>query len=186
MEKETLSLYKIKKDLNQIISWQITSLFILLILILLLSLALGLLAAKISLNVLGYAVIAVIILPIIIIFIIQSIKTFNLMIKVHRGKFEMETDKLISKNTSKDGYFRYGLWYILQGDPYVYKLFFKCNKEFELPFHKCYKWSSQHAMRKREIYITSDVGDTFTIVKINNQILMVYNDKYFEPFPALL
>ena len=64
--------------------------------------------------------------------------------------------------------------------------FFKCNEKFELPFHKCYKWSSQHTMRPRGIFITSDIGDTFTIVKINNQILMVYNNKLFQPSPALL
>lgn len=186
MDKETLSLYKIKRDLKQIISWQSAWLFILLIVILLLGLALGLLAVKIPLSILGYAIFAIILLPIIIIFITQAAKTFDLIIKVHKGKIKIETDELISKNESKEGYLRYGIWYILQGDTYVYRLFFKCNEKFELPFHKCYKWSSQHAMRPRGIFITSDIGDTFTIVKINNQILMVYNNKLFQPSPALL
>lgn len=186
MEKETLTLYKIKKDLNQIILRQSVGLFILLIVILLLGLANWLLAVKTFLSILEYVIVVIIQSLIIIIFITQAAKTFDLIIKVHKGKIKIETDELISKNESKDSYFRSGLWYILQGDPYIYRLFFKYNEKFELPFHKCYKWSSRHAMRPRGIFISSDVGDTFTIVKINNQILMVYNNKLFQPSPALL
>lgn len=133
MDKETLSLYKIKRDLKQIISWQSAWLFILLIVILLLGLALGLLAVKIPLSILGYAIFAIILLPIIIIFITQAAKTFDLIIKVHKGKIKIETDELISKNESKEGYLRYGLWYILQGDTYVYRFFLNAMKNSSCP-----------------------------------------------------
>ena len=77
------------------------------------------------------------------------------------------------------------LFYLIHKDKNVYRLYFKANDKFELPYQKSYRWSSQYSMRAREIFITSDVGDTFTIVKIKNEVLMVYNNKYFEPAPNL-
>ena len=192
MEKETLTLYKIKKDLNgkifqRCIAFICEFLTIGLVcwMIHMMTISdstplLDIIFAVLMLSVFAFAVIA------------ETIGTVRFIIYAIK-KVRIETDVLISKEDKPNRLLLFPprnalyltIFFLTRKDKNVYRLYFKANDKFELPYQKSYRWSSQYSMRAREIFITSDVGDTFTIVKIKNEVLMVYNNKYFEPAPNL-
>lgn len=51
---------------------------------------------------------------------------------------------------------------------------------FDIYKRKHYKWSSLHAMKDVELYDSSYLGDTFTIIEYGIEIILVYNDNFFD------
>lgn len=190
MEKETLTLYKIKKDLMRIIISDIkitilSSIILLPLLAIVLSIYVNLSDdGGIIGNAIIIAVTGIVVLPL----LYNAIYLIVLAIKIRRGNFTVETDTLIGKEESENIehlriFTSSSIWDSMQrkGDTNHYKLYFKCNEEYEIFFQQYYKWSSQYSMGARGVFITSDVGDTFTLVKFKNRIAMAYNNRYFEP-----
>ena len=181
MEKETLSLYKIKKDLmNMVISDSKNILLISIILLPIMALLL-LMYNRVSSDggiIINFIIITPVIVSsaailfVIILLIIQAIQ-------IKKGKFVLETDKLIGKEEETPKSFR-SIYYR------PYRLYFKCNEKFDIPVTKSYKWSRLYSMREKDIYLTSETGDIFLLVKMNKGIAMVYNTKYFELSTSLL
>lgn len=181
MEKETLSLYKIKKDLmNMVISDSKTILLVSIILLPLMALVLVLynrLSKDVSIILHLFIMIPVILFLVTIIFCSTYLITQAIQIK--KGKFILETDELIGKEEETPKSFR-SIYYR------PYRLYFKCNEKFDIPVTKSYKWSRLYSMREKDIYLTSETGDIFLLVKMNKGIAMVYNTKYFELSTSLL
>lgn len=194
IEKETLSLYKIKKDVKQKIFWESMMIVFSLLIIALLFWILLKLMPYLYTNL--FKIVCCIILFILFVPLVgvPTVRTLKILIYFFKQKISIESDKLISKEDGFDsrlllamnGSIFYILFYMTRGNKRFYRLYFKCNDKFELPARKSYRWSSKYSMPAKDIYLTSDVGDTFTIVKIKNIILMVYNNKYFELSSNLL
>ena len=192
MEKETLTLYKIKRDLNQRILLEIR---VLVISILLMILLFGLLRFGIH-NLLSdrpnyYVFDIITALLLLIILIIWIVSFIKMLIQYKTGKLIIETDELIRK---EERIFKSINWAGLKSGLTIgagkydraYRLYFKCNGKFEIPTQKSYKWSVRYSMKPRNVFNTADEGDKFTIVKSKGGILMVYNNKYFKPSSVLL
>ena len=193
MEKETLTLYKIRRDLNRKIFRESIMLICVYPVILLLFWILQKMKSSDSTILLDMIFSVILVGMFVVTAVLQTVKTLKFIINVRRNKFVIESDQLISKEEKFDGTLILAsqngllsiLFYLIHKDKNVYRLYFKRNDRFELPFQKSYCWSSQYSMLPKDIYITSDAGDTFTVVRMKNELLFVYNNKYFEPAPNL-
>lgn len=193
MEKETLTLYKIRRDLNRKIFRESIMLVCVFLVILLLFWILQKMKSSDSTILLDMIFSVILVGIFVVTAVLQTVKTLKFIINVRRNKFVIESDQLISKEEKFDGTLILAsqngllsiLFYLIHKDKNVYRLYFKRNDRFELPFQKSYRWSSQYSMLPKDIYITSDAGDTFTVVRMKNEVLFVYNNKYFEPAPNL-
>lgn len=63
---------------------------------------------------------------------------------------------------------------------YLYKLCFEKHKEYFLPLGKLYSWSQVNNMNDWQVFRSTEIGDEFYTVVINNKIIYVYNNKFFE------
>ena len=193
MEKETLTLYKIRRDLNRKIFRESIMLICVYPVILLLFWILQKMKSSDSTILLDMIFSVILVGIFVVTAVLQTVKTLKFIINVRRNKFVIESDQLISKEGKFDGTLILAsqngllsiLFYLIHKDKNVYRLYFKRNDRFELPFQKSYRWSSKYSMLPKDIYITSDAGDTFTVVRMKNELLFVYNNKYFEPAPNL-
>ena len=181
MEKETLSLFKIKKDLMNMVTADIKALalisviclpFIALMLIIYINFVHGD-------NIIGDIIIITLVSLLSGVILLYAVFIIIQTILIKMGKFTLETDELIGKEEETPRFVG-----AMHYKPY--RLYFKRNETFEIPFIKSYRWSRLYAMRAKELFITSDVGDNFLLVILNREIELVYNYKYFEPSSALL
>ena len=61
------------------------------------------------------------------------------------------------------------------------RLFFNYEGNYDIYYDLTYYgWSSINVMDVNDLYDTSCVGDTFTVVKIRNKIRAVYNHRFFD------
>ena len=60
------------------------------------------------------------------------------------------------------------------------KLFFDRGGCYNIYTGTYYKWSHAYSMEYRELFKTSRIDDHFTLVMLGKDILMVYNDKFFD------
>ena len=61
------------------------------------------------------------------------------------------------------------------------ELNFSENIKYKVPAGISYSWSLKHAMIRSSVFRSSNVGDEFYIVIINNnKVVMAYNTKFFE------
>ena len=60
-----------------------------------------------------------------------------------------------------------------------YRMKFRENGEFILPTCHNYIWSSDFTMSGAGIFTSASKGDSFYLVKDGNNIVMIYNTKYF-------
>ena len=111
-----------------------------------------------------------------------------IILSVWNRKYKLVTEVLVAKEENTD--YRWltdtghSIWeskYRADCDNNYFTLIFNRSGTYKILFTKYYKWSAKYSMGPRELYITSEAGDTFTIVKFKNKIFMVYNNKYFEP-----
>ncbi len=188
MEKEALTLHKIKKDINRKLIAGLWEFFVVgFLFFTLLTIQIygnsdaDTLLEKIVMKILTAAFGAL--------FIYEIVTTFKLIINVWNRKYKLVTEVLVAKEENTD--YRYWLnakrssiWeskYRADCDNNYFTLIFNRSGTYKILFTKYYKWSAKYSMGPRELYITSEAGDTFTIVKFKNKIFMVYNNKYFEP-----
>lgn len=94
-------------------------------------------------------------------------KKYNKMI----ASFTVRKDTLVSRREAKTGgkYTSYQPYRLTFTDGY-----------FDIYKRKYYKWSSLYAMKDVELYDSSYLGDTFTIIEYGIEIQLVYNDNYFD------
>ena len=60
-------------------------------------------------------------------------------------------------------------------------LFFNYEWHYDIYYYqKFYRWSAVNSMNERDLFNTSCVEDTFTVVKIRNKIRTVYNHRFFD------
>ena len=156
MEKETLSLFKIKKDLMNMVAADIKALalisaiclpFIAFMLIIYINFVHGD-------NIIGDIIIIALVSLLSGVILLYAVFIIVQTILIKMGKFTLETDELIGKEEETPKSFR-SIYYR------PYRLYFKCNEKFDIPVTKSYKWSRLYSMREKDIYLTSETGDIF-------------------------
>ena len=87
------------------------------------------------------------------------------------SSFTVRKDTLVSRREEHIGgkYSRYRPYRLNFTDGY-----------FDIYRKRYYKWSSSHSMKAFELYDSSYLGDTFTIVEYGIDIFLVYNDNFFD------
>jgi hypothetical protein len=174
MEKEILTINKIKKDLIQYLH-QETLGVIIGFPSLWLIIAMSNIAIK-NLFSIGNKIFEAITL-ILIFSLIISITYIGIMyVKINKREFTLKNDTLIEKRNFKQGGTK---WHSYR----PYRLSFTCN-HFDIPAQLSYKWSNIYSMNEKEVYNTSSIGDNFTLVEFNKKVIAVYNHKFFTISPS--
>ena len=170
LEKEQLTIYQIKKDLMQYL-YKNTFAVIFGFPIFWLVLAIGNIMLK---HIFSVKILSLGSLTLIMLFCEITVLFYNcfLYIRVKKLKFKIRTDKVIEKRA-----FRQGLAEWSSYRPY--RLYFTLG-HFDIYPKSYYKWSSMYSMSEKEIYDSTCIGDTFTIVEINKTVLVAYNNKFFH------
>ena len=92
------------------------------------------------------------------------------LIRVQRAKFVIRTAVLTDKIK---------LHYTSHRTRIPYRLKFR-DRHFILHYRNYYDWSLPNSMTQQDLFNTSHIGDSFTVVEIHKRIRIVYNNSIFD------
>ena len=92
------------------------------------------------------------------------------LIRVKRTKFVIRTAILTDKIERR---------YTSNRTRIPYRLKFR-DRHFILHYRNYYGWSLQNSMTQQDLFNTSHIGDSFTVIEIHKRIRIVYNDNIFS------
>lgn len=145
-----------------------------------------------------FNILMIIVLGVIISISIYGVYKFlGLLFAVCKDKFDIATDKLInlkkwdhindrvmteevSDHKIRPVIYLFKKRIAASAYKYYYTFHFEKHKEYNLPEGKLYHWSQTNSMNDWQIYRSAEIGDEFYTVVINNKIIYVYNNKFFE------
>lgn len=181
-KKEILTNETIKEELKKISIYSIKSDIFLIVCFLLMASLFSLLVYKYNPNIF----ITVFFVIILILFLLRIIFGFWFLVKIFRAavndKFLITKEKLINKITPekeispiRDKTYFIKPW-VFPADPY--RLIFE-HKTYCIPMGLNYLWSQKYTMDELGVFRSSNNGDEFYLIEIDNKIILAYNSEYF-------
>ena len=112
--------------------------------------------------------------------IFTAIKSYKVYFSVKKGKFSVKNETLVNTREGTPYHNgRYTTTQFLRGiKPYL--LQFEKSGKFEIPKIEKYPPDNKFINSYKEMFSTSEIGDTYYLIVLNKKIVYAYNQKFFD------
>ena len=173
MKTTTVTFKEIKKDIMQYVYYEVLG-----VLVGIPILWGGLVLIVLLINVLiknSIPLIELITVPLFLWWVFNIVKICIVFVKIQKRKFKVRTDVLIEKTDCE-----YRRIHGTTKREYIPHRLSFCRGRYDVYVRRYYKWSTINTMNEKDVYSTSCIRDTFTLVELDDKILVVYNHRFFD------